>query len=722
MEPDNLKAKLRRSQAHFGLKDFYNARTDVEDVLKHEPSNKNALKVKADIDKANPPPVPGAKRLLIQDCDEDEDEEESEEEAEIVINNHSESSSDNSALTTTAIVGAEEGGDCNVKVSTVPCNDTKSNDIWDTSEVKEEQFFDCSNKTPTPSPPMVPELPTEARKIPKNVLFHKNLANDYFSKGQYHEAMLEYSNAIDKMVAEDRKYFVNAFSALWSNRAACYVKMGDLKQGILDCVEAFTADNKNAKALVRRSNCYAGLERYKEAYVDLKMAISINSSLFPSVQKEYNMYKKYLFDELGSQWERKLPAFNTYGLESQQDKYNKLKLEGNDFVKVGKHDLAIEKYNECIKIDPSKPVAYANRAQCFMSTNRHNEAKKDCDEALELLTSDPDEGLQIKVFYRRCSIQKSLKNYKAALDDLAKVMKARPNNESYSKLFGELMKLHKSHLAETKKATEFSEANKKPQETVKKAPKKVKIVEVEDDDDDDDCDDNDKNEKKTEEDQKVSEGVKGSKVSDVSREKKKSECSAANQEVGASREEKGNNSNHSKITGNEKAKSKSKPESSQSKALPKEAWSESPRHSQNEKINPSDTCSNVPVVPILSSQSPYEFTQAWQSLKGTNDTKAFARLLDQVEDLSKVITVKCDGEMITLLLKVLHDEFSSRSLDCVRHLESLTKLPRFKVIMMFLHQTDKAMVKDCLFNLKSSNAADESLLSRITALEKKFLS
>ena len=707
MEPGNLKAVLRRSQAYLGLKEFTKARIDVEEVLKKEPTNKNAMKVKADIDKANPPPAPGAKRLLIQDCEEDdEDEEESEEEAELIINGHFDNQNprnknDNSTNIETAHLSNNESEKVENKASSTSANDAKFNDIWDTTDVKDEQFFDCSNKTPTPSPPMVPVLPVETRKIPDNVLFHKNLANHYFYKGQYHEAMLEYSNAIDKMVEEDRMFFANAYSDLWSNRAACYVKMGDLKQGIVDSGEAFKADGNNAKALIRRSSCYAGLERYKEAFVDLRKAVAVNSSLIRSVQKEYNMYKKYLTDELGSQWESKLPEFNSYGLESQQEKYNKLKSEGNNFVKVGKHDSAIELYSECIKTDPNKPVAYANRAQCYMSTNRHNEAKKDCDKALELLASEPVEGLQIKVFYRRCQIHKTLKNYKAALDDLTKVIKTRPDNEFYRKLFTELMNQHKLQVAESKKIQ--SSQGTKTGEIVKKVAKKVKIVEVDDDDEEEQAD---------------------GKASSVQT-KDETETSGTSSENAETKFE----SNPTKISPppditSSKTNKSDSPKANQCNMNPKEVWKDS-SEKKSDKSELSEASkeapNNTPVVPILTSQSPYEFTQAWQSLKGTSDTKIFARLLDQVEDLSKVITVKCDGEMIALLLKVLHDEFSSRTTDCVRHLESLTKLPRFKVLLMFLQESDKKMLKDILENLKSADTADDTLQSRLNSLEKKFL-
>ena len=740
MEPDNIKAHLRMSQAYLALKDYNKARTKIDEAFRLDPENKVALKIKLDIDKKNPPPAPGAKRLLIEECEDDDDEDEQSEKTNEESNQQSEVApgeqtdeaegtveeptapqtfqmeyeSVNAKLTDVVesepVSPSDVDNDPQAEVS-MDTDVTESlqkevskvqNDIWASEEVKqndEDEFYDCSNKTPAPSPPAqnfppkyndsskladssVDGLNKPAAKpapvIPDIVMYHKDIANKNYRSGQYHEAMLEYSNAIDKMSLSDRETFSTAYGALWANRAACHMNMGDLKQAIVDCEKANAADPTNAKVLVRRSACFRNIERYKEAFVDLQKAIEINPSLFSTAQNEYNQLKQYLQAEIGPKWMEKLPKFNNYGVESSNEKFNRLKMEGNECVKKKDYKKAIELYSECIEVDNEKPVAFANRAQCYMSLNDFESAELDCNKALELLVENPDENLQLKVFYRRCMARKSQKAYKPAMDDLTKVMKQQPKNETYRKLFDELMTLHRNQAkSQTSSKSDVKTAKNVNKHLKKPEGKKVQIVEVDDDEDDENDDNN--NEEMT---------------SEISSKNSKSE--------------------QSKIPDVEM------------KEGPKEVWTDEkqtkkPKSQQSVKVAPQPSeIERKSVEPVLNAQTPFEFTQAWQSIKHLNDTKLYAKLIDQVEDLSQVIALKMDADMLSTLCRVFDVEYKDRPEDCLRHMESLSKVPRLSFITMFLESEDKETIKRVLNSLEEYALSKPKASQKIVTIKQKF--
>ena len=713
IDNDNLKALLRISQAYFGLKEYNKARVSIEKVLELDPGNKTALKTKEDINKKCPPPAPGAKRLLIEECDEDDEEESVNTES-----NHEQNgvcSTEEQKPANEIEIESEKSKFVHAAKSEMTAENVKSgekaeekpmevediegkNDIWGSEDVKQsedDEYYDCSTKTPAPSPPVenasndtslksrafqngsTIKQPKPEPVIPENVMYHKNAANKCYHSGQYHEAMLEYSNAIDKMTLADREVFKTAYGALWANRAACHVKMGDLKQAIVDCEKAFEADSTNAKVLVRRAACYRGIERYKEAYVDLQKAVELNSSLFSTVQTELNRVKQCLISEIGDKWSEKLPKFNCYGVESSNEKFNRLKSEGNDFVKKKDYESAIKLYTECIEADSEKPVAFANRAQCYMSLNNFELAENDCNKALELLEEVTDDNLKMKVYYRRCIARKSSGVYKGAMDDLTKVMKLQPKNEAYKKLFTELMTLHRGQAASEKAKGDVKIEPK----TAKKSGKKVQIVEVEDDDDDDDDEiyDPDQEMKSVTSNQKPESSLK-------------SEPSSKDVEMTDISEQ---------FKANEADDSKKKTELTNPKAST----------SQVEKKH---------IEPVLNSQTPFEFAQAWQSVKHLNDTKVYAKLLDQVSDFSKVITLKLDAGMLSTLCEVLAKEFLDRPLDCLRHFESLAKAQRLSFLTMFFSETDKVNVKNILETLNGFAKTNPEVKERVSIVNQKF--
>ena len=59
----------------------------------------------------------------------------------------------------------------------------------------------------------------------------------------------------------DRDSYANAVSGIFNNKAACYFKMGDCKQCVLECNESLKLVENNLSALKRRGKAYETMEK-----------------------------------------------------------------------------------------------------------------------------------------------------------------------------------------------------------------------------------------------------------------------------------------------------------------------------------------------------------------------------------------------------------------------------------------------------------------------------
>uniref|UniRef100_A0A8C6ZQS1 Sperm associated antigen 1 n=2 Tax=Nothoprocta TaxID=8806 RepID=A0A8C6ZQS1_NOTPE len=263
-------------------------------------------------------------------------------------------------------------------------------------------------------------LPPAAAKL-------KSEGNELFKSGQFGEAVLKYSAAIDYVVAEQSP---GDISILYSNRAACYLKEGNCSDCIQDCNRALELQPFSLKPLLRRAMALEALERYRPAYVDYKTVLQIDTILMELFSFRIT---KTLIDQDGPGWREKLPPIPVVPVSAQlhrwdggnlasepklrtstdtrreeqlqindEEKFKTLKNEGNDFVKKGKYEEAVNKYSECLKLNPKECTVYTNRALCYLKLFKYEEAKQDCDHVLQM------EDSNIKAFYRRALAHKGL--------------------------------------------------------------------------------------------------------------------------------------------------------------------------------------------------------------------------------------------------------------------------------------------------------------------------
>uniref|UniRef100_A0A7M4FSV6 Sperm associated antigen 1 n=1 Tax=Crocodylus porosus TaxID=8502 RepID=A0A7M4FSV6_CROPO len=425
-----------KAQAEIKLKDWHSALQDCEKVLDMEPDNlkETGVLVQEEIatEKSEMGNVQKKFTSKGDGCRSDDKETQNQRE-------HTESGAKNGRSENRT---SKHLPDQEAEVNGYLNNDKKKSG---NSNIKEENPRSCGTVSSSSGKNISTLLPTTAAKL-------KSEGNELFKNGQFGDAVLKYSEAIESAVNLGVQN-PHDLSILYSNRAACYLKEGNCSDCIQDCNRALELQPFSLKPLLRRAMAYESMERYQQAYVDFKTVLQIDSGI-QAANDSVNRITKTLIDQYGPSWREKLSPIPVVPVSAQQHRWNGtftseskqksvtdvsgdrqlqinsekteerfriLKTEGNELVKKGKYNEALIKYNECMKLNSQESTVYTNRALCHLKLCKYEEAKQDCDRVLQI------EDTNIKAFYRRALAYKGLQNYQASVDDLRKVLCIDPN-------------------------------------------------------------------------------------------------------------------------------------------------------------------------------------------------------------------------------------------------------------------------------------------------------
>ncbi|XP_069710534.1 sperm-associated antigen 1 [Phaenicophaeus curvirostris] len=487
MEPGNMKALMRRATVHNQLQNYQAAIEDLSKVLHIEPENaiakKNLLEIERKLKVLKPVSETQGKgkRILIQEIGDSEGDEERGENTQ----EHKRSGGDTKIVPVREEVGTEEaamgnaqrkfhskggGSKAEDRETQKQKESTESRLKKGTSEKKTQKklsdhegevngYLHSEQKSESPKAEKISgshgagsqsagggsSLPPIAAKL-------KSEGNELFKSGQFGEAVLKYSEAIECVIGVGEQS-PDDLSILYSNRAACYLKEGNCSDCIQDCNRALELQPFSLKPLLRRAVANESMERYRQAYVDYKTVLQIDSSI-QAANDSVNRITKTLIDHDGHSWREKLPPIPVVPVAAQvhrwdggnftsenkprsmdinreeqlqtnceeaEEKFKTLKNEGNDFVKKGKYEEAVKKYSECMELNTKECAIYTNRALCYLKLYKYEEAKQDCDHVLQI------EDSNIKAFYRRALAYKGLQNYQASIDDFNRVLLIDPD-------------------------------------------------------------------------------------------------------------------------------------------------------------------------------------------------------------------------------------------------------------------------------------------------------
>uniref|UniRef100_G3TVX7 Sperm-associated antigen 1 n=1 Tax=Loxodonta africana TaxID=9785 RepID=G3TVX7_LOXAF len=415
LEPGNLKALLRRATTYKHQNKLQQAVEDLSKVLDVEPDNDLAKKILSEVqqDLKNAEPAcktqTKGKRMVIQEVENSEDED-----GKDSGRKHEEGSGDKSAMGNIQkkLTRRGEGGK---RPERAPAPGTD----------KQRRPRALATATGGGANGHTGGGQDAADPAAPNAL--KSEGNELFKNGQFAEAALKYSAAIAQLESAGNESADDP-SILYSNRAACYLKEGNCSGCIQDCNRALELHPFSVKPLLRRAMAYEALEQYRKAYVDYKTVLQIDCGI-QVANDGINRIARVLMDLDGPNWREKLspvpsvptsaqlrawhPAAVTSDSHTRNSRcipgaideklFRTLKEEGNQCVKDKNYKAALSKYSECLKINDQECAIYTNRALCYLKLCQFEDAKQDCDEALQI-----DDG-NVKACYRRALANKGLK-------------------------------------------------------------------------------------------------------------------------------------------------------------------------------------------------------------------------------------------------------------------------------------------------------------------------
>ncbi|XP_067929735.1 sperm-associated antigen 1-like [Watersipora subatra] len=572
---------------------------------------------------------------------------------------------------------------------------------------------------------LVPRLPEKAELL-------KSTGNDLFKAGRYGEASGYYTQALNLIIGDSTLVYHQA--VLHSNRAACQIKTGDCRAAVNDTTTALELIPSNTKALLRRATAQEMLERYRDAYLDYRHVINIDPNAVTAYAGASRCEKMLLSTE-GNKWRSTLPKIPSSShlpvyevekapedhlvdgstpqaptptssinvplaeaiqvAESNDEKFQRLKEAGNQYSKTD-YAKAISYYTEAIDIFSDRVAPYSNRALCYLKSDKPELAVKDCDTVLAM---DPG---HIKALFRRAQANKELSKYKESLADLVNLLKKEPNNKAASKEMADVKLAYKKHL-ESIQQLSAAKKSLSSQPNVATSASKTSQSEA----------------AKGSKPSQPKEAKDSSTIKANTRTKVKSPRSMAgkqpkNVESEVSRES-------TKVTEVKPASSSSKkpvrihieegsdsdtessPRIGASSSVPTAAPQKQGKNKSRQKKKQaakkaaSEVKTSQSEVPILSaSPTPYEFTQAWTSMRHIKDTAAYAQLLRQIppSSLGSVISNKLEADMLEILVICMDNHFTTDELETVeQYLKSLSSVPRLAMVSMLVSQNCKSALE-----------------------------
>lgn len=123
-------------------------------------------------------------------------------------------------------------------------------------------------------------------------------------------------------------------------------------------------------------------------------------------------------------------------------KAEKLKIDGNDAMKMKAYNDAIKLYSESISLNSRESSTYCNRALTYFKIGNFEKSVEDCNKAIELSKT------YSKAYYRRGCSYSALKQFENAWDDFNFLLKEMPSNTEIMNEMEDVKRKWRIHVGE----------------------------------------------------------------------------------------------------------------------------------------------------------------------------------------------------------------------------------------------------------------------------------
>ncbi|XP_071627994.1 protein unc-45 homolog B-like [Temnothorax longispinosus] len=196
----------------------------------------------------------------------------------------------------------------------------------------------------------------------------KEKGNEEFNKGNWSEALSNYTNALNLVENNAEK------TVYYKNRAATYLKLNDYENAIEDCDSALKICCN--KALYRRCQALEALERFEEAHRDAEIIISSDPN-----NKDIQFVKERLQDRhkdpnLRATISQMMDSVFNESADEEEYKYAMHNLFVNACDEAGAEEIfkneGVSKLAQLIKVEENKKATYAIRILGELCKNNIN--------------------------------------------------------------------------------------------------------------------------------------------------------------------------------------------------------------------------------------------------------------------------------------------------------------------------------------------------------------
>src|SRR5262245_24846084 len=230
-------------------------------------------------------------------------------------------------------------------------------------------------------------------------------------RGQYDKAIASYDDALKAPEIAD---FVEA--SIYSDRGVAKWRMNQIKEAIEDFNKSIQLSPENAPVYNNRGNALMDLGHPDEAIKDFDRAIALSSSYGAAYNNRGNARVA-----LG-QYDAAFQDFRK-AVELMPQSAVPFNGRGMAHEELKRHHAAVRDLTRAIGLNPKYVAAYQHRANAYLALGMYREAAAD---ATQVLTLQPDVPLpDILLLRARANIGD--KKFNAALDDLNKVLEAKPD-------------------------------------------------------------------------------------------------------------------------------------------------------------------------------------------------------------------------------------------------------------------------------------------------------
>ena len=288
----------------------------------------------------------------------------------------------------------------------------------------------------------------------KNPIWAKQRGDNFYNNKDYSSAINAYNNALD---------LDPYFHKVLINRGTCYMCLGQFDQALNDFYKAIDLidnidkkersdafyDRINVKALSKIYAIHALRQEYQKALDVINDKLLLKEHAFPFIIPE-DKWKKIEKDK---------------NLIESRMSNEKLKEEGDNFLRQKNYENAEKIYNQILNIEPNNERVLSNLSMIYLFQEKYDEVINICTKILNIFSKfkerikikNMNNLFEIKILLRRAKCYEIKNDMEKAQKDIESIEKLSITNPNVLKEVKEIKDKLKIHVVDTykQKANEY---------------------------------------------------------------------------------------------------------------------------------------------------------------------------------------------------------------------------------------------------------------------------